>query len=97
MEEAPFQELLEAVREMGAHLRGEIDLPPERIHFVGEPDPREIRARLGMTQEEFAAALCISVKTLRNWEQGRRDPSGPAMRLLQIAEKHPEILREHAA
>ena len=50
-----------------------------------------------MTQEEFAAALCISVKTLRNWEQGRRDPSGPAMRLLQIAEKHPEILREHAA
>ncbi|HEV3052948.1 MAG TPA: helix-turn-helix domain-containing protein [Longimicrobium sp.] len=97
MEEKLFNELVESIKEMGAHLRGEIDLPPERIHFVGEPDPREIRARLGMTQEEFAAALCISVKTLRNWEQGRRDPSGPAMRLLQIAEKHPEILREHAA
>jgi putative transcriptional regulator len=64
------------------------------VTFVGEPDPREIRARLGMTQEEFAAALCIRVKTLRNGEQGRRDPSGPAMRLLQIAEKHPEILLE---
>lgn len=97
MDDKAFAELLEAVREMGAHLRGEIDIDPARIHFVGEPDPREIRARAGMTQEEFAAALCISVKTLRNWEQGRRDPSGPAMRLLQIAEKHPEILREHAA
>ncbi len=97
MEEKLFNELVESIKEMGAHLRAEIDLPPERIHFVGEPDPREIRARLGMTQEEFAAALCISVKTLRNWEQGRRDPSGPAMRLLQIAEKHPEILLESAA
>jgi putative transcriptional regulator len=97
MDDAVFNQILESAREMGAHLRGEIDLPPERIHFVGEPDPREIRSKLGMTQEEFAAALCISVKTLRNWEQGRRDPSGPAMRLLQIADKHPEILREHAA
>lgn len=89
-----FNELVDSIREMGAYVRGEIDLPASRIHFVGEPDPREIRARLGMTQEEFAAALCISVKTLRNWEQGRRDPSGPAMRLLQIAEKHSEILLE---
>ncbi len=97
MEEKLFNELVESIKEMGAHLRSEIDIDPSRIHFVGEPDPREIRGKLGMTQEEFAAALCISVKTLRNWEQGRRDPSGPAMRLLQIAEKHPEILREHAA
>jgi putative transcriptional regulator len=94
MEEKLFNELVESIKEMGAHLRGEIDVDPARIHFVGEPDPREIRARLGMTQEEFAAALCISVKTLRTWEQGRRDPSGPAMRLLQIAETHPEILRQ---
>jgi putative transcriptional regulator len=96
MEEKLFNELVDSVKEMGGYLRGEIDLPASRIHFVGEPDPREIRARLGMTQEEFAAALCISVKTLRNWEQGRRDPSGPAMRLLQIADKHPEILIESA-
>jgi putative transcriptional regulator len=94
MDDKAFDELVQAVKEMGSYLRGEIDVEPSRIHFVGEPDPREIRARLGMTQEEFAAALCISVKTLRNWEQGRRDPSGPAMRLLQIAEKHPEILLE---
>ena len=92
MEEKLFNELVQSVKEMGAYLRGEREAA--RVTFVGEPDPREIRARLGMTQEEFADALCISVKTLRNWEQGRRDPSGPAMRLLQIAEKHPEILLE---
>lgn len=97
MEEKLFNELVESLEEAAAHSRGDLDLPPERIHFLGEPDPREIRARLGMTQDQFADALGISVKTLRNWEQGRRDPSGPAMRLLRIAEKHPEILLEAAA
>lgn len=91
MEKKMFDDLVESIGEMGSYLRGETE--PARVTFVGEPDPREIRAKLGMTQEEFAAALCISVKTLRNWEQGRRDPSGPAMRLLQLAEQNPEILR----
>jgi putative transcriptional regulator len=97
MEEELFNELVESLEEAAAHSRGDLDFPAERIHFVGEPDPREIRARLGLTQDQFADALGISVKTLRNWEQGRRDPSGPAMRLLRIAEKHPEILLEAAA
>jgi putative transcriptional regulator len=92
MDDKAFEELLENARLAAEWLKGKDTA--SRIIFVDEPDPREIRARLGMTQEEFAAALCISVKTLRNWEQGRRDPSGPAMRLLQIAEKHPEILLE---
>ncbi len=95
MREESFNELVESIREAGAYLRGEGE--PARVSFVGEPDPRAIRSRLRLTQEEFAAALCISVKTLRNWEQGRREPSGPAMRLLQIADKHPEILLEAAA
>ena len=97
MEGKLFAELVESLEEAAAHSRGDLDLPAERVHFLGEPDPREIRARLGMTQDQFAEALGISVKTLRNWEQGRRDPSGPAMRLLRIAEKHPEILLEAAA
>jgi putative transcriptional regulator len=92
MDDKAFAELLDNARLAAAWLKGKDTAA--RVTFVGEPDPREIRAKLGMTQEEFAAALCISVKTLRNWEQGRRDPSGPAMRLLQIAEKHPEILLE---
>lgn len=95
MNDELFQELLDNTRQAAAWLRGEDTAA--QVTFVGEPDPREIRARLGMTQEQFAAALCISVKTLRNWEQGRRDPSGPAMRLLQIAGKHPEVLLESAA
>jgi putative transcriptional regulator len=94
MKDDLFHELVESVREGGKYLRGEVE--PAAAHFVDEPDPREIRARMGLTQEEFAAALCISVKTLRNWEQGRREPSGPAMRLLQIAAKHPEVLIEAA-
>lgn len=94
MKDELFNELVESVKEAGAYLRGE--QPPARVSFVGEPDPRAIRERLGLTQEAFAAALCISVKTLRNWEQGRREPSGPAMRLLQIAAKHPEVILEAA-
>jgi putative transcriptional regulator len=89
-----FEELVGSIKEAGAYLRGE--QAPASVSFVGEPDPRAIRERLGLTQDQFAAALCISVKTLRNWEQGRRDPSGPAMRLLQIAAKHPDIVLEAA-
>jgi putative transcriptional regulator len=89
-----FDELVEGVREAGAYLRGEAE--GTDVHFVDEPDPRLIRERLGLSQEKFAAALCISIATLRNWEQGRREPSGPAMRLLQIAAKHPEVLFEAA-
>jgi putative transcriptional regulator len=89
-----FDELVEGVREAGAYLRGEAEAAD--VCFVDEPDPRLIRERLGLSQEKFAAALCISIATLRNWEQGRREPSGPAMRLLQIAAKHPEVLFEAA-
>jgi len=94
MKEEMFDELVESIKEAGAYLRGE--MAPARITFVGEPDPRAVRASLGLTQEKFAAALCISVKTLRNWEQGRRLPSGPAVRLLQIAAKHPDVILEAA-
>lgn len=89
-----FQELLENARLAGAWLRGE-DVEPSRVIFVGQPNPRETRAKLDMTQEEFAEALGISVKTLRNWEQGRRAPSGPALRLLRLADRHADLLREH--
>lgn len=94
MKDELFDDLVGSIKEAGAYLRGEQDA--QSVSFVSEPDPRTIRERLGMTQEQFAGALCISVKTLRNWEQGRREPSGPAMRLLQIAARHPEIILEAA-
>lgn len=95
MDEALFGKLVEGVGEAAAYLRGEGE--PARVTFTGEPDPREIRTGLALTQEQFADLLCISVKTLRNWEQGRRTPTGPAMRLLRIAERHPRILLDVAA
>ena len=48
-----------------------------------------------MTQEQFATALGISVHTLRNWEQSRRYPEGPALALLRIVARHPGVLKEN--
>ena len=54
----------------------------------------EARARTGLSQDRFAALLGISARTLRDWEQGRRSPSGAARTLLRIAARHPEVLKE---
>jgi putative transcriptional regulator len=70
----------------------------ERI-MRGQIDPVKdivaLRRFANLTQEEFAEALSISVHTLRNWEQGRRTPDGPAIALLRIAARHPRVLREN--
>lgn len=63
--------------------------------FDSGADIAALRTFVGMTQAEFAQAIGISVHTLRNWEQGRRKPEGPAVALLRIAARHPRILREH--
>ena len=58
-------------------------------------DVAALRRFVGLSQVEFAQALGISVSTLRNWEQGRRTPEGPAIALLRIAARHPRIIREN--
>jgi putative transcriptional regulator len=58
-------------------------------------DIAALRRFVGLTQARFAQAMGISVHTLRNWEQGRRRPDGPAIALLRIAARHPRILREN--
>lgn len=60
----------------------------------GGDDIASLRRFLGMTQLSFSKALGISVHTLRNWEQGRHTPEGPALALLRIAARHPGVLRE---
>ena len=83
-------ELLASVREMKAGVRA-------RTH---RPDVSEIaHARLvaGLSQAAFAALLGVSVRTLQDWEQGRREPSGAAKTLIKVAERHPEVLQELAA
>ena len=59
-------------------------------------DVAAVRRFVGLSQVEFAGALVISVSTLRNWEQGRRHPEGPAIALLRIAARHPRIIRENS-
>ncbi|HEX4955068.1 MAG TPA: type II toxin-antitoxin system MqsA family antitoxin [Thermoanaerobaculia bacterium] len=60
-------------------------------------DISALRRFVGLTQADFSRALGISVHTLRNWEQGRRHPEGPAIALLRIAARHPRIIRENLA
>jgi len=85
-----FTELLESVREGGAIMRGEKE--PSRKFVVETPNVKNIRERYQLSQSEFATLLGISVKTLQNWEQGRRTPRGAARILLQVAVKHPDAL-----
>jgi putative transcriptional regulator len=79
------QEILESVR---AIKRGE----GKRVE-IAEPDARTAREKSGLTQAAFAALLGVSLRTLQDWEQGRRKPRGPARSLLRVAERHPEALR----
>lgn len=67
--------------------------------LTAEPRSSVVRTRLksGLTQAQFAALLGVSRRTLEQWEQGRREPSGPAKTLIKVAEMHPEVLREIAA
>ena len=90
MSDDMFDELLESVREGGAILRGEKEA--SRRFVVESPDVRNIRERYKLSQSEFAAFLGISVKTVQNWEQGRRNPRGTARVLLQVAAKHPDVV-----
>lgn len=90
MNENMFEELVASVKEGSSILRGEV--PPARIFVVDGPNIKRLRANYRLSQNEFAALLGISVATLRNWEQGRREPEGPARVLLQVAARHPEAV-----
>ena len=63
--------------------------------FSSGDDVIALRRFVGLTQAQFSGAMGISVHTLRNWEQGRRHPDGPAIALLRIAARHPRIIREN--
>jgi len=80
-------ELLAAVREMKAGKAG-------HVHRVPVSAITEARTRTGLSQQQFAKVLGVSTRTLQEWEQGRRQPSGAARSLLAIAARRPEVLRE---
>lgn len=80
-------DLLESVRQMG-------NMAAARVTQVKVSDAAEARATVGLTQAEFAHLLGVSTRTLQDWEQGRRQPTGAAKTLLRVVAKHPNILRE---
>ena len=90
MKDELFEELMQSIKQGGAILRSEIK--PSREFDIESPDVRGIRKQYGLSQIQFAELLGISVATLRNWEQGRRRPEGPARILLSVAAKHPEAI-----
>lgn len=90
MKDELFDELVESVRQGGAILRGEAK--PSRSFEITAPDVKRIRESYKLSQLEFAAMLGIGVATLRNWEQGRRAPDGPARVLLRVAEQNPNAV-----
>jgi len=81
------RDLLESVEQMR---RGQA----ARVTEVKLPAAAEARASVGMTQQEFAHLLGVSPRTLQDWEQGRREPTGAARTLLKVAVKHPMVLRD---
>ncbi len=94
MKDDIFQELLESVKQGAAILKG--TLQPSRSFEFPETEVRALREQFGLSQDKFAHLVGISVGTLRNWEQGRRKPEGPARVLLKVASRHPEALLDIA-
>lgn len=90
MRDEDFAELVKSIEEMKAIRRGE--LPPGRVTEFPDPDVAKLRRDMELTQEQLAALLGISTRTVQDWEQGRRSPRGPARALLRVAEHSPRTV-----
>jgi putative transcriptional regulator len=88
------REILEGIKEIKAWQHGEKKLKTTRLTLPSAADVIDIRQQLGLSQQAFATFMGVSVATLRNWEQGRREPHGPARSLLLIAKKVPSAFRK---
>ncbi|KEQ17569.1 helix-turn-helix domain-containing protein [Endozoicomonas numazuensis] len=86
------QEILDGIEEIKAFKSGEGKL---KTSILSEPSPaKEIRKKLQLSQSAFAGFMGVSIRTIQDWEQGRRTPQGPAKALLRIAEQCPEVFQE---
>ena len=95
MKKEMFDQLVASVKQAGKIHRGEAKASRT---FVFQPeDVRKIREKLHKSQSEFAHMIGVSVATLQNWEQGRRQPEGPARALLVVAAKAPNVVAKALA
>lgn len=92
MKEVAFKELLTSIRQAGRIRRG--ILKASRVTTFRPADVKSVREKLNASQTEFALMIGVSVATLRNWEQGRRTPDGPALALLRVAARNPRAVAE---
>ena len=85
-------EILDGIQEIKQFKKGKLAL---RKQELSEPSPpKMIRLKLKLSQSAFAGLMGVSVRTLQDWEQGRREPQRPAVALLRIAEQHPEVFEQ---
>jgi len=89
-------ELLESIEDMRVGKIGRVSLTTRNGRVI-ESAVAKARITSKLSQSQFAALMGVSLRTLQEWEQGRRNPSGAAKTLLRVAEAHPEVLRELAA
>jgi putative transcriptional regulator len=88
MKDQMFDELINSVQEAGAIRRGE--QKASRLFHVDAPDVKKIRESLHLSQRDFSTLMGISLRTLQNWEQKRREPTGAARVLLEVTAAHPK-------
>ena len=90
MQKKLFSRLVESMQQMDEIVRGE--RVPSREFYVDASKVKAIRAMTGLSQPKFARILHVDVGTLRNWEQGRREPTGPARALLRAIKNDPRAV-----
>ena len=91
MKKTDFSKLIQSIKQAGEIKQGKRS--PSRVYRYNDvPDIKEVRKKLHVSQGEFALMIGVSKSTVQNWEQGRREPEGPAKALLRIAEKNPEAV-----
>ena len=88
------KEIIQGLEEIKAWKKGRTKLKTTTVELPRAADVAAIRKELGLSQEQFAQFMDVSVSTLRNWEQERREPNGPARSLLLVAAKQPQGARE---
>lgn len=87
------ERIMQGLREAAAHARG-AKVPGLRMHIPDKIDVLAIRQKTGLSQAAFSSRIGVSAGTLRNWEQGRRTPDGPARVLLSLLSRNPRIVEE---
>lgn len=92
MKKELFEELVESIAQAGRIRQGL--LKPSRVFTYRPMEVKRIRSKLHVSQSQFAMMIGVSKATLQNWEQGRREPEGPAKAFLRVVDKRPDAVLE---